>query len=87
MRHGCFFKNPLNPLYLTTFGKSVAAAAKFSSARRAATAGRSGGIPSTLVGGERVPVHITTVWERPFCRLMHFERAFEHRRAGRSRGC
>jgi len=30
-----------------------------------------------VVGGERVPVHISTVWERPFCRLVHFERAFE----------
>jgi poly(3-hydroxybutyrate) depolymerase len=35
-------------------------------------------ISSTLVGGERVPVHISTVWERPFCKLIHFERAFEH---------
>jgi poly(3-hydroxybutyrate) depolymerase len=32
----------------------------------------------TLVGGERVPVHIVPVWERPFCRLLHFERALEH---------
>src|SRR3954462_13593784 len=35
-------------------------------------------IESTLVGGERVPVHITSVWERPFCRLLHFERALDH---------
>jgi poly(3-hydroxybutyrate) depolymerase len=28
------------------------------------------------VGAEHIPVHITTVWERPFCRLLHFERAF-----------
>jgi len=26
------------------------------------------------LGGERVPVHIKSVWERPFCRLLHFER-------------
>ena len=38
-------------------------------------------IDSTMVGGERVPVHIAPVWERPFCRLLHFERAFEHRAA------
>ena len=31
-----------------------------------------------MVGGERVPVHIVPVWERPFCRLLHFERALEH---------
>jgi poly(3-hydroxybutyrate) depolymerase len=29
------------------------------------------------VGGERVPVHVTPVWERPFCRLLNFKRAFE----------
>ena len=23
-------------------------------------------------------MRISTVWERPFCRLLHFERAFEH---------
>jgi poly(3-hydroxybutyrate) depolymerase len=36
-------------------------------------------IDSTVVGGERIPVHISPVWERPFCRLLHFERAFERR--------
>ena len=25
-----------------------------------------------------MPVNIKTVWERPFCRLLHFERAFAH---------
>jgi poly(3-hydroxybutyrate) depolymerase len=34
-------------------------------------------ISSTLVGGERVPVRITSVWERPFCRVLRFERVFE----------
>src|SRR4029078_3094208 len=34
-------------------------------------------ISSTLVGGERVPVTITPVWERSFCRLLHFVRNFE----------
>jgi poly(3-hydroxybutyrate) depolymerase len=29
-----------------------------------------------MVGGERAPVHETVVWERPFCRLIHFERMF-----------
>ena len=30
------------------------------------------------VGGQNVPVHINTVWQRPFCNLLHFEREFEH---------
>ena len=35
-------------------------------------------IDSVMVGGERAPIHIATVWERPFCRLLHFERMFCH---------
>src|SRR4029077_11963338 len=34
-------------------------------------------IESTLVSGERVPIHLNCIWERPFCRLLHFERVFE----------
>ncbi|HKD74733.1 MAG TPA: polyhydroxyalkanoate depolymerase, partial [Ktedonobacterales bacterium] len=33
------------------------------------------GIDSTTVGGEKVSVTIKCVWERPFCRLLHFDRA------------
>jgi poly(3-hydroxybutyrate) depolymerase len=33
-------------------------------------------IDSTTVGGEKVPVQIKSIWERPLCRLLHFERAF-----------
>ena len=73
-----FFKNPANPFAHTTYGKSVAAACELfeRSTRRYQRPGW--GIESTLVGGERVPVHITAIWERPFCRLLHFERAFAH---------
>jgi poly(3-hydroxybutyrate) depolymerase len=35
-------------------------------------------IEETSIGGEHVPVRINTVWERPFCRLLHFERIFKH---------
>ncbi len=73
-----FFKNPLNPLYSTTLGKSVAAACELFERSTRRYARPEWRIASTLVGGERVPVHISTAWERPFCRLIHFERAFEH---------
>ena len=71
-------KNPINPLYHTTFGKSIAAAAELFERSTRRYGRPEWRISSTLVGGERVPVHITCVWERPFCRLLHFERAFEH---------
>jgi poly(3-hydroxybutyrate) depolymerase len=71
-----FFKNPANPLAHTTYGKSVAAAAELFERSTRVYGKPEWRIDSTVVGGERVPVNIKTVWERPFCRLLHFERAF-----------
>jgi poly(3-hydroxybutyrate) depolymerase len=69
-----FFKNPVNPLSFTTYGKSIAAACELFERSTRRYGRPEWAISSTLVGGERVPVEITTVWERPFCRLLHFER-------------
>ena len=74
-----FFKNPVNPLSSTTFGKSVAAACELFERSTRRYGRPEWRIPSALVGGERIPVQVSTVWERPFCRLLHFERMFERR--------
>jgi poly(3-hydroxybutyrate) depolymerase len=74
-----FFKNPINPLSFTTYGKSVAAAAELFERSTRRYSRPEWRIDSVLVGGERVPVQVSTVWERPFCKLIHFERLFEHR--------
>jgi poly(3-hydroxybutyrate) depolymerase len=71
------FRNPINPLYSTSFGKSVVAAAELFERSTRRYGRPDWRISSTLVGGERVPVHIESVWERPFCRVLHFERVFE----------
>jgi poly(3-hydroxybutyrate) depolymerase len=71
-----FFKNPVNPLSFTTYGKSVAAACELFERSTRRYGRPEWRISSTLVGGERVPVQLSTVWERPFCRLLHFERLF-----------
>ena len=73
-----FFKNPANPLAHTTYGKSVAAAAELFERSTRRYRRPDWNIDHTTVGGERVPVHIASVWERPFCKLLHFERAFKH---------
>ena len=73
-----YFKNPLNPLAHTTLGKSIAATAEIYERAVRRYAKPEWRIDSTTVGGERVPVQIATVWERPFCRLLHFERVFKH---------
>ena len=72
-----FYKNPANPLTHTTYGKSIAAAAELFERSTRRYSRPEWLIDTTTVGGERVPVHVTTVWERPFCRLLHFERAFQ----------
>src|SRR5471030_1929154 len=72
------FKNPFNPLAHTTYGKSMAAAAELFERSTRRYAKPNWGIDSVLIGGERAPINITPVWERPFCRLLHFERMFCH---------
>ncbi|MBB4301940.1 poly(3-hydroxybutyrate) depolymerase [Rhodobium orientis] len=79
MRAACdltrlYFNNPLNPLTHTAIGRNMSAACEvFERATR-----RYGkpefGLPETVVGGERVKVREQVVWEKPFCRLLHFER-------------
>ena len=73
-----FFRNPANPFTHTTYGKSVAAAMELFERTTRRYGKPEWQIEHTTVGGTRVPVHINTVWERPFCRLLHFERAFTH---------
>jgi poly(3-hydroxybutyrate) depolymerase len=72
------FRNPGNPWSYTTFGKSVAAACELFERSTRRYARPEWQITSTLVGGERIPVRASTVWQRPFCNLVFFERLFEH---------
>jgi poly(3-hydroxybutyrate) depolymerase len=71
-----FFKNPANPFTHTTYGKSIAAAAELFERSTRRYHRPEWGIDSVTVGAEPIPVHTVNVWERPFCRLLHFERAF-----------
>ena len=72
-----FFKNPANPLAHTFYGKSMAAAAEVFERSTRRYRKPEWSINDTVVGGEHVPVHVSTVWERPFGRLLHFARALE----------
>jgi hypothetical protein len=70
-----FFSSPANPLAATPFGKSIAAACELFGRSTRRYGRPEWNINSTVVAGELVSVTVTTVWERPFCRLLHFERA------------
>lgn len=69
------FKNPVNPLTYTPFGRAMAASAELFERTTRRYGKPVFDLPSTLVGGQRVAVSERVVWERPFCRLIHFERA------------
>lgn len=77
------FKNPVNPLTYTSFGRTVAASCELFERTTRRYGKPFFGLDTTLVGGERVAVNERVVWERPFCKLIYFERALKpHQRPG-----
>jgi poly(3-hydroxybutyrate) depolymerase len=73
-----YFKSSSNPWSVTTVGKQIAAVCELFERSTRRYSRPDWEIDATEVAGRRVEVDIKTVWERPFCRLLHFERLFEH---------
>jgi poly(3-hydroxybutyrate) depolymerase len=69
-----YFQNPLNPLSATPFGRSMAAAAEMFERTTRRYGKPEWGIAETTTHGIRVPVVERILWERPFGRLIHFEK-------------
>lgn len=68
------FRNPLNPLAHTPFGRSIAAGCELFERVTRRYSKPEFGIEQVMVGGESVPVKEEIVWARPFCELRHFGR-------------
>jgi poly(3-hydroxybutyrate) depolymerase len=68
------FANPFNPLAATPFGKNVAAAAELFERVTRRYSKPTFGLTKTTVNGVEVAVREEVVWQRPFCRLLHFAR-------------
>lgn len=68
------FENPLNPWSHTQLGKSVAAGCELFERTTRRYGKPEWGLDYTEVNGVRTPVEIRSVWEKPFCRLLHFDR-------------
>ncbi len=68
------FQNPLNPFSNTEFGKSVAAGCEVFERTTRRYGKPEWHLHDTLIQGVRTPVEIRTVWEKPFCRLLYFQR-------------
>ncbi len=69
-----YFQNPLNPLSQTPFGRSMAAAAEMFERTTRRYGKPEWGLADTLLHGVRVPIVERIVWERPFGRVIHFEK-------------
>ena len=66
--------NPNNPFSQTVFGRNIAASAELFE-RMTRRYGKPGfNLTSAMVAGQETPVSEEVVWERPFCRLLHFSR-------------
>jgi len=72
------FQNPLNPFSHSQLGKSVAAACELFERTTRRYGKPEWGLNETEVDGISVPVEVHSVWEKPFCRLLHFDRKFTH---------
>ena len=69
-----WFKSPLNPLAHTPVGRNVAASAELFERFTRRYGKPVFGLEETTIDGKQVPVIERVVWERTFCRLLHFER-------------
>ncbi|MEO3386910.1 polyhydroxyalkanoate depolymerase [Mesorhizobium sp. CAU 1741] len=72
---GLFYKNPLNPLSTTPFGRSMSAAAEVFERTTRRYAKPDFNLPTAKVDFTEVEMKEKVVWSRPFCDLIHFERA------------
>ncbi len=73
-------QNPLNPFAKTPVGKNWSAGLELFERATRRYGKPQFGLPTTLVSGTRVAVTERIVWSRPFCNLIHFERALERPR-------
>ncbi|WP_108662419.1 polyhydroxyalkanoate depolymerase [Acuticoccus kandeliae] len=69
-----YYKNPLNPFAHTEMGRQIVAAGDVFERLTRRYGKPEFGIETVEVDGVTVDVEEEVVWERPFCRLLHFKR-------------
>ncbi|ACL56826.1 polyhydroxyalkanoate depolymerase [Methylobacterium nodulans] len=71
------FQNPVNPISYTPYGRTVSAACEMFERTTRRYGKPAFGLPTTEVEGLTVEVTERLVWEKPFCRLIAFDRALK----------
>src|SRR5450631_31539 len=72
-----WLESPVNPFSYTAAGRNLAASAKIFERLTRRYDKPTFGFSTTAVGGKTVPIVERVVWERPFCKLLHFEKQFD----------
>ncbi len=72
-----WFKNPINPLAHTQVGRNLAASAELFERLTRRYGKPAFDITTTTVAGRNVPVHEEVIWQKTFCKLVHFERDWD----------
>ncbi len=70
-----YYKNPLNPFAHTEIGRQIVAAGDLFERMTRRYGKPEFGLDTVEIDGEDVAVEERVVWERSFCRLIHFRRA------------
>ncbi len=76
-----FYLNPANPLSYTHFGRTMAAGAEMFERATRRYGKPAFDLPTTVVDGATVPIVERFVWQKPFCKLIHFDRALPRQTA------
>ena len=79
------FKNPLNPWTYTPLGRNLAASAELFERMTRRYGKPVFGLDHTMVDGRELAVTETVVWERPFCKMLHFRKHDDGGTAPKSR--
>lgn len=69
-----FFKNPINPWTHTHVGRNLAASAELFERMTRRYGKPAFGLNTTSIDGRIYPIDEHVVWERPFCRVVRFQR-------------
>ncbi len=67
-------ENPLNPFAYTSYGRMIAAGCEMFERLTRQYGKPSFNLPETTIAGRTVAVRETIIWEKPFCRVVAFER-------------
>lgn len=67
-------QSPVNPISHTDFGKSLAAGCELFERATRRYGKPEWGLDETEVNGVTTPITVRSVWEKPFCQLLYFDR-------------